>query len=119
MPYELKAGESRKTCLTNRTRPISHHITPLVINGLGGGHTDTRTYTQTHTRILTRGPKQFQETRRARPLVKKESTKFTKTLHHLEFLQECRKERRVPKGLQLRLKLNVVDQTKKGYTHSS
>ena len=39
----LKAGKSRKTCLTNCTRPISHHITPLVINGLGGGHTDTDT----------------------------------------------------------------------------
>ena len=38
--------------------------------------------------------------------------KFTKTVHHLEFLKECRKERRVPKRLQLRLKLNVVNQTK-------
>ena len=56
---ELKAGKSRKTCLTNRTRSISHHITPLVINGLGG--------VDTQTRIPTRGPKQFQETRRARP----------------------------------------------------
>ena len=34
---------------------------PLVINGLGGGHTHT------HTHIPTREPKQFQETRRARP----------------------------------------------------
>ena len=32
---------------------------PPVINGLGGGHT--------HTRMPTRGPKQFQETRHARP----------------------------------------------------
>ena len=32
---------------------------PLVINGLGGGHTDTH--------IPTRRPKQFQETRRVRP----------------------------------------------------
>ena len=42
----LKAGKSRKTCLTNHTWPISHHITILVINGLGSGHsckhTDTR-----------------------------------------------------------------------------
>ena len=29
--------------------------------------TDTQTDRQTHTRILTRGPKQFQETRRVRP----------------------------------------------------
>ena len=63
----LKAGKSRKTCLTNHTRSISHHIMPLVINGLGGGHTDRHTQTDTHTRIPTRGPKQFQETRRARP----------------------------------------------------
>ena len=34
---------------------------PLVINALRGGHTDT------HTRIPTHGPKQFQETRHARP----------------------------------------------------
>ena len=29
-------------CLANHTQPISHHITPLVINNLGGGHTDTQ-----------------------------------------------------------------------------
>ena len=65
----LKAGESRKTCLTNRTQPISHHITPLVINALGGGHTDTRahTHTDTHTHIPTCQPRQFQETRGAWP----------------------------------------------------
>ena len=45
--------KSRKTCLTNHTRSISHHITPLVINS------DTRT----HAHIPTREPKQFQETR--------------------------------------------------------
>ena len=56
---KLKAGKSRETCLTNHTWPISHHITPLVINGLGGGHTDT----DTRTHIPTREPKQFQETR--------------------------------------------------------
>ena len=46
MPYKVikKAGKSRKTCLTNRTRSILHHIMPLVINGLGGGHTDTHAY---------------------------------------------------------------------------
>ena len=38
---------------------------PLVINSLGGGHTDTQTHTRT--RILTHGPKQFQETKRAQP----------------------------------------------------
>ena len=35
------------------------YITPLVINALGGGHTDTHTDAR---------PKQFQETRRAWPL---------------------------------------------------
>ena len=30
---------------------ISHHITPLVINSLGGGH--THTHANTHTRIQT------------------------------------------------------------------
>ena len=40
----LKAGKDCETCLTNRTQPISCHITPLVNNALGGGHTDTHTY---------------------------------------------------------------------------
>ena len=40
----IKAEESCKTCLTNRTQPISHHITTLVVNALRGGHTDTHTY---------------------------------------------------------------------------
>ena len=35
--------------LTNRIRPISHHITPLFINALGGGHTYTHTNAQTKT----------------------------------------------------------------------
>ena len=30
--------------ITNHTWPISHNITPLVINGPGGGHTHTHTY---------------------------------------------------------------------------
>ena len=37
---------------------------PHVINALGGGHTDR----QTHTHIPMHEPKQFQETRCARPL---------------------------------------------------
>ena len=45
-----KAGKSRETCLTNRTRPISHHITPMVINAFGGGHTDTQIHTHTYRR---------------------------------------------------------------------
>ena len=39
--------------LTNHTWPISHHIMPLVITALRGGHTDTdkhrHTYVQTKT----------------------------------------------------------------------
>ena len=34
-----------KTCLTNHTQPVSHHIMPLVINSLGGGHKDTYRHT--------------------------------------------------------------------------
>ena len=37
---------SHRTYLTNHIGSISHHITPLVINSLGGGHT--------HTSILSR-----------------------------------------------------------------
>ena len=57
---------------------------PLVINGLGGGHTgrhtDRQTDRHTHTHILTREPKQFQETKctpRAPGLINK-SLKFKK-----------------------------------------
>jgi len=35
----INEGETPKTCLTNHKDSISHHITPLVINSLGGGHT--------------------------------------------------------------------------------
>ena len=34
--------------LTNHTQPISHHITPLVINTLKGGDTDRQTDRQTY-----------------------------------------------------------------------
>ena len=64
----IKSRESRETCLTNHTRPISHHIMPLVNYALGDGHTDTDTCTDIHTHILMREPKQFQETRHVRPL---------------------------------------------------
>ena len=37
---------------------ISHHIMPLVINALGGGHTDRQT--DRHTHITTCKPKQCQ-----------------------------------------------------------
>ena len=50
LPYK-----SHRTYLTNHMESISHHITPLVINSLGGGH--TRKHTHTHTDI--RGQKQF------------------------------------------------------------
>jgi len=44
-------------CLANHKGSISHHIMPLVINSLGGGHTHTHTYSH-------RRQKQFQETSR-------------------------------------------------------
>ena len=42
-----------RTCLTNRMESISCHITPLVINSLGSGHTHTHTHTQTQTKTQT------------------------------------------------------------------
>ena len=42
LPYK-----SHKTYLTNRMGSISHHITPLVINSLGGGHTHAYIRTET------------------------------------------------------------------------
>ena len=45
LPYK-----SHRTYLTNLMGlSISHHITPIVINSLGGGHTNTHTHTHTHT----------------------------------------------------------------------
>ena len=41
---------------------------------------------------------------------KKRNTKITKTVHHQEFLEECREKRIMMKGLQLKLTLNVMDQ---------
>ena len=42
---QLKAGKSRKTCLTNYTQPISHHMMPLVITALEGRHIHRHTHT--------------------------------------------------------------------------
>ena len=43
LPYK-----SHRTYLTNRMGCISHHITPLVINSLGGGHTHASTHAYRH-----------------------------------------------------------------------
>ena len=56
----MKAGKSSKTCLANHTQSISHHITPLAINVLRGGHMGTQRDTDTQT-------KAFQETRHMGP----------------------------------------------------
>jgi len=42
---------------------MSHPITQLVINSLGGTHTRTHIHTHTHTHTHNHGQKQFQETR--------------------------------------------------------
>ena len=44
---QIKSNQikSHRTYLTNRLGSISHHITPLVINSLRGGHTNTHTQT--------------------------------------------------------------------------
>ena len=44
---QLKVGKSSKTCLTNHTQSVSHHITSLVINSLGVEHMDTHTKART------------------------------------------------------------------------
>ena len=46
--YHITAVEQ-----TNHMGSISHHITPLVINSLGGGHTNTHTQIRTHTDVRT------------------------------------------------------------------
>jgi len=51
----INEREAPTTCLTNHKSSISHHITPLVINSLGGKRTHTQTYSHC-------GQKQFQET---------------------------------------------------------
>jgi len=53
----INEKKTPKTCLTNHKGSISHHIMPLVINSLGGGHTHTHAYRH-------RRQKQFQETSR-------------------------------------------------------
>ena len=52
---QLKAEKSRKTCLTNHTWPISHHIMPLVINAHGADtQTDRQTHIDTRTKTISR-----------------------------------------------------------------
>ena len=46
--YICHVANSCRTYLTNCMGSISCHITPLIINSLGGGHTQTHTHTQTH-----------------------------------------------------------------------
>jgi len=53
----INERETPKNCLTNHKGSISHHITPLVINSLGGRHTNTHTHIYSHHR-----QKLFQET---------------------------------------------------------
>ena len=72
MPFqfilEFIDGDILKSCrmgLANYTQPKLHHINPLVINALGGGHTDR----QTDTHIPTSKQKQFQDTRHVLPKV--------------------------------------------------
>ena len=64
---QLKSGKSHKTCLINHTWSISHHMTQLVISGLGDRQTDRQTdrHTHTHTHTHTHADVQTKETRRA------------------------------------------------------
>ena len=49
LPYK-----SHRTYLTNCMGSISHHITPLVINSLRGGHTHTQAYRHSWTEAILR-----------------------------------------------------------------
>ena len=51
---QLRAGKKHKTCLTNHTRSILHHIRPLVISGLWGGRTHTHRHTDAQTKAISR-----------------------------------------------------------------
>ena len=56
MPFQFidsNKVKSTRMGLTNHTWPISHHIVPLVINDLGGRHTDRHAHTHTHTHTRT------------------------------------------------------------------
>ena len=56
-PIQFINGNKLKSCrmgLTNHTQPISHHITPLVINALEGKHTNTDTDTDAQTKTISR-----------------------------------------------------------------
>ena len=46
--------KTHKTYLTNRMGSISHQITLLVINSLGGGHTHTHAYRRSRTEVILR-----------------------------------------------------------------
>jgi len=70
----INERETPKTCLTIHKGSISHHIMPLVINCLGGGHTHAHAHTHRHTQTHRHthmqayshhGQKQFQETSHA------------------------------------------------------
>ena len=42
---------------------------------------------------------------------RKESTRHTKCVHHLQFLEQCARDGKIPKGLQVNIKVNAVDQS--------
>ena len=50
--YCNRKAEKLKTCLSNHTRAISHHVMLLLINALRGGH--IHIHTQTHTDAITK-----------------------------------------------------------------
>ena len=50
-PIHFIDGSCHMKCLTDRTRSMSHHILPLVINGLGA---DTHTHTDAWTKAISR-----------------------------------------------------------------
>ena len=51
--YSCHNYKSHRTYLTNLMGSISHHIMPLVINSLGGGHTHVNTHTYAYRHLQT------------------------------------------------------------------
>ena len=85
--YNCHIKAMHRTYLTNHMGSISHHITPLVINNLGGGHTHTHTHTNTHTNV--RGQSNFKKP--GTRLIKKEERLISLLQGNKSNILKCKK----------------------------
>ena len=81
-----KATPINDTCLTNRMGSVSCHITPLVINSLGGRH--TRKHTHTHTD----DPHRFNFKKPDRPACGRHARFKKQRCHHCNKFKHFKKE---------------------------